>query len=183
MKRAIYQLIVITLFSIFTCCQTTSKLIYGTNKSITYASKNNYLNENFQNKTIDTTKVVFLQNEAYNQLAYEIVSKKLSVYYGISGEYFISSDQMNMQSCSGQFETLYTKAESDDSELQKTEIIDNPILKNLALNPNKKTAIFIYSYKFGRLNNTKVFDIIKKLENDDNFDYRLLSLDNFDIKS
>ena len=184
MKRKIYLLpLLIVLLLVFNSCQTTANLIYGTNKSITYSSKSDYLNSNFKNKNIDKAKVCFLENEDFNQLANEIMSKNLSTYYGISGKYFISSDQMNIKSCSGQFETLYAKAEVNDGDLQKTEIAANAILKSLKLNPNKKTAIFIYSYKFGRINYSKLFDVIKRLEKDDKFDYRLISFDNSDIKS
>ena len=184
MKREIYKLFIILFFSsILISCQTTANLVYGTNKSKIYNSRTEYLNENFKKKNIEITKVHFLEKDLFNELANEIISKKLSVYYGISSKYFVSGDQLNIKSCSGQFETLYSKVESEDSDLQKSEVKDNIILQNLNLNPNMKTAIFIYSYKMGRLSNSKIYEVIKELEKNKDFDYRLISLDNVDIKS
>ena len=169
--------------SIVISCQTTANLVYGTNKSKIYNSRTEYLTENFKKKNIEITKVHFLEKVLFNELANEIISKKLSVYYGISSKYFVSGDQLNIKSCSGQFETLYNKVENEDSDLQKSEVKDNIILQKLNLNPNMKTAIFIYSYKMGRLSNSKIYKVIKELEKNKDFDYRLISLDNVDIKS
>ena len=175
-------LVVLTLLAVCNSCQTLTNVFYGSNKNITYTSRRDYLEQNFQNKPIDTTKVCFLQKAVFNQLLIEMVSKDLSMYYGVSGKYFYSSDQQNIKSCSGQFETLYAKAGKNDAELNKTDVSTNSILQSLNLNPEKKTALFIFSYKFGRLSNSKIFDVIKSLEEDNQFDYRLISIDNSEIK-
>lgn len=183
MKKQAYKLLIIlTLLAVCNSCQTLMNVFYGSNKKITYTSKRVYLEQNFQNKPIDTAKICFLQKEVFRQLLNEMVSKDLSMYYGVSGKYFYSSDQQNIKSCSGQFETLYAKVGTNDAELNKTDAGANSILQSLNLNPEKKTALFIFSYKFGRLSNSKIFDVIKSLEEDNQFDYRLISIDNSDIK-
>jgi len=163
-------------------CQATADLIYGTNKSRKYSSKSEYLSSNFKNQDIQTAKVYFLPKSLYNQLATEINSKDLSMYYGIAEKYFASCDQMEMKSCSGQFETFYSKFKLAENGLTKTDIGSNSILKSLNLNADKKTAIFIYSYKFGRLNKQS-FEFIEQHKNDRDFDYRFISIDNLDIAS
>ena len=184
MKKRFFQVnLIIILFSIITSCQTTGNLVYGTNKSKTFASTKEYISQNFDNKKIESEKVYFLNNEKFTQLANEIINNKLSMYYGISDKYFVSGNQMIIKSCSGQFQTLYKKVGSDDSDLQKLPLNQNQILSSLNIDANRKTVIFLYSYKMGSLANSNIFEIIEHLKKEENFDYRLISLDNFDIKS
>ena len=184
MKQRFYIVnLFIIIFSIIVSCQTTGNLVYGTNKSKTYNSVEEYISQNFDNKKIDSKKVYFLKEEKFAQMAKEIMNDKLSMYYGISDKYFVSGNQMTIKSCSGQFQNLYKKVGNDDSDLQKLPLNQNQILSSLNIDMNRKTAIFIYSYKMGSIANSNVFEIIEHLKNEENFDYRIISLDNFDIKS
>ena len=164
-------------------CQTTGNLVYGTNKSKIYSSKKEYISQNFSDRKINTNNVYILNEELFEQLSKEIINTKLSMYYGVADKYFVSGNQMTVKSCSGQFQTLYKKVGKDDSDLQKKSLDQNPILSSLNIDSNKKTAIFIYSYKMGTFANSKIFDIIDQLKNEEDFEYRVISIDNSDIKS
>lgn len=180
-SKLLYAILLLSILLIGISCQTTSNVIYGTNKVKSFTSKEDYY-KIFSGKSIDKEKVVFLNSELFYQFSQEIISKKLSIYYGIAGNNFYSGDQLNVKSCSGQFQTLYAKADENDSDLKKENLLSNPIIESLKLQPGKKTAIFIYSYKLGRFGNSRIFDIINDLNQKSNFDYRIISLDNNDVK-
>lgn len=182
MKNKLFStILLLSILLIGISCQTTSNVIFGTNKVKSFTSREDYF-KNFTGKSIDKEKVVFLNSELFDQLSQEIMSKKLSFYYGIAGKNFYSGDQLSVKSCSGQFQTLYSKADENDSDLKKENLKSNTIIESLKLQSGKKTAIFIYSYKLGRLSNSRIFDIINELNQKSNFDYRIISLDNNDVK-
>jgi len=83
-----------------------------------------------------------------------------------------------MKSCQGQITTLYHKISQEGTNFKKYDISK---IKSLKFNPDKKTVIMLYSYRLGKLANTKIKPVIKELENDPDFDYYIISLDNLDI--
>ena len=184
MKKNIKYLLLLIL-SIYTfSCQTTADLLLGSNKIKTFISDDDYFEENFANTSIERSKLIIPTNDQYVQLSNEIQSDSLNIYYGIVNDYFYSGNQLNMKSCSGQFQSLYYKVGKDENGLDKQTLESKSFLKNFDLDKNKKTAIFIYSYKLGSMSNSKIFDVINELkQKDSSFDYRIISLDKNDIKN
>jgi len=183
MKEKIkYSLLFILAIQTFSC-QTTADFILGSNKTKTFISDDDYFEQNFAQKSIEKSKLIIPTNDQFDQLSYQMQSNSLSVYYGIANDYFYSGNQLNMKSCSGQFQTLYYKVGKDENGLDKQTVESNSFLKDFDLDKNKKTAIFIYSYKLGSMGNSKIFEVISELrQQDPNFDYRIISLDKHDIK-
>lgn len=55
------------------------------------------------------------------------------------------------------------------------------MLPMLNLDSSKNTLLFLYSYKLGGLSKSKINRVIKDLEKEKDFDYRIVSLDNYDM--
>ncbi|NUY82463.1 hypothetical protein HUK80_16275 [Flavobacterium sp. MAH-1] len=176
-------LLALSLIFLLEACQPTMNIINGSNKTLIFKDKQEYFEKNFSNSGIDSSKVVFLGEVKYNELAFEIQRNKLSTYYGIfeNGANFISSAQMHIPSCQGQIVTLFNKIGNDDVDVEKIATVNEKIHTELKLDADKKTIVFIYSYKLGRLQDSKIESVIANLKQNKTFDYRLISLDNYDI--
>lgn len=146
-----------------------------------FTSQDNYFQKLFVDKKYSRDKVIFLSNAELSLLGHDIFEKKLSTYYGIATlRSFISADQLTVKSCQGQITNLYHSFEKDKSIIVN-DASSVEVLKNLKLNPAKKTIIFLYSYKLGRLSKVKIDSVIAELQYEEDFDYRIVSLDNNDI--
>lgn len=179
MKKIMFSFIVI--FNM-TSCSSALSIVENTNSNKKFEDKRVYLE--FVNKKTGSQydKVVILDSDQYIYITNEIISKKLSTYYGIANaNYFLSAEQLENKSCTGQIETLYKMFENNSDKIVKTETSGISFLEKLNLDASKNTLLFIYSYKLGGLSKTKIARVIKDLNINKNFDYRILSLDKYDI--
>ena len=69
----------------------------------------------------------------------------------------------------------------NSKDIRNEDVTEIKILSKLNLDNTKNTIIFLYSYKLGGLYKTKISSVIKELEGKNNFDYRIISIDNYDI--
>lgn len=168
--------------SLSVCCTSSYATLMNVNSNKTFDSRDEYINANFEWTKISKDKIVFLADPDLNLLSQEIVSDKLSTYYGIAGDKFVSADQLNIKSCQGQIIGLYKTLSIDKNEVKYVQLEQIPILAKLNLDKRKETLIFLYSYKLGTLSKSKIEAVIEDLQSDSKFDYRIVSLDNFAIK-
>lgn len=123
-----------------------------------------------------------MSNSELGLILEDVMDKKLSTYYGIvNGKRFVSADQLTVKSCEGQIARLYRQFKEKDERIVMNDTSDVEVLKSLKLDSNKNIIIFLYSYKLGRLSKSKIDSVIEQLQKEDDFDYRIVSLDNQDI--
>ncbi|ESU20887.1 hypothetical protein FCR2A7T_12060 [Flavobacterium cauense R2A-7] len=162
-------------------CKTISSLFYSANTQDKFPSKEIYIEKLFSKK-YPKEKVVFLSDIELSSVGDDILDKRLSTYYGIvNGDSFVSADQLTVKSCQGQIARLYRQFKEKDERIVMNDTSDVEVLKSLKLDSNKHTIIFLYSYKLGRLSKSKIDSVIEQLQKEDDFDYRIISLDNQDI--
>lgn len=164
-------------------CSSVQSLYNNANSKKKYNSREIYLQELLSFSKYARNKVFFLSDSELKLLMNDVVSKKLSTYYGIiKGNCFVSADQLSVKSCQGQISTLYYQFKRKDEAFISSKASTIGFLKNLNLEPGRQTIVFLYSYKLGRLSKSKIESVINELQSDNNFDYRIISLDNGDIK-
>lgn len=178
LKSLSFLIIVFSLNS----CNSLMSVAENVNKKDTFETKESYLETINKKAHFPTDKLIILNDNEFNSLMTEIISKRLSTYYGIANKnYFVSAEQLSIKSCSGQIKFLYQMFIDDSEEIKKSKNSEIALLTNLNLDNSKNTVIFLYSYKLGGLANNKISTVITELEKENNFDYRIISLDNYDI--
>ncbi|HSD13060.1 MAG TPA: hypothetical protein VLB74_00275 [Flavobacterium sp.] len=153
-----------------------------TNSKKKFNSREIYLQELSDSGKYSNDKIFLLSDSELSLLVNDIVGKHLSTYYGIAdGNSFVSADQLTVKSCQGQIAILYHHFKKKDNTIVIDDASTVGVLKSLKLDSSKQTVIFLYSYKLGRLSKSKIDSVISELQKDDSFDYRIVSLDNYDI--
>ncbi|MCF6132346.1 hypothetical protein [Flavobacterium wongokense] len=172
------------IFLFFISCSTIVSVTENVNSKYKFDSKEVYLERISKHKHFSKDKLVILNDNDLNLLLYEIVNNHLSTYYGIANtNYFVSADQLKIKSCSGQIITLYKMFVTQSNDLNKSEVSESGILEKFNIDHSKNTLIFLYSYKLGNLAKSKISAVITKLQNENDFDYRIICLDNNDINN
>lgn len=170
-----YFLFIILL--VFCSCNNLQKAYYGVNKEIIFSGRNDYMQYVRQQTGADTSKVLLLAQPELDILRDEIISKQLSMFYGICfSDKFISATELKVKSCQGEIMLLYKKIPNDLGDIN-TAGLDNYLASKLSINKSKKTVILLYSYKLGSFFKTKTFNIINNPEKDPDLDYFILSID------
>lgn len=178
----LYRLSFLFFLSLMISCKSIVSLHENTNRKSKFENTNSYLENSSQKNHFSKEKIIVLNDSIFNILINEIISKKLSTYYGITDkDHFVSADQLNIKSCSGQIVMLYKLFDDNAKEIKKQEIAKINLLANFNLNSSKTTLLFLYSYKLGGLSKNKINSVIEQLEKQNDFDYRIISLDNYDI--
>lgn len=163
-------------------CKSITSAILNTNSNRKFPSQEMYFEKLFASKKYTQEKIIFLSNSELSLIIDDIMDKRLSTYYGIvNGSSFVSADQLTVKSCQGQIATLYNQFKQRDNGIVINDASTVDVLKSLKLDSNKHTIIFLYSYKLGRLSKSKIDSVIEQLQKEDDFDYRIVSLDNQDI--
>jgi hypothetical protein len=176
-----FQLSLLVLF-VFTSCKSIISISENVNTKKQFESTENYLTFINDKTGISLEKIIVLDNGNFKNLLDQVINDKLTTYYGIAYEnYFVKADQLKIKSCSGQIKTLYNMCVNNSSELVKSNQTDLPVIKCLQFDKSKCTLIFLYSYKLGGLSKSKINSVIKELKDNPYFDYKILSLDNYDI--
>jgi len=159
-------------------CNTVMDTYNNVNQKKVFVNIESYRDETAK-KGFQKDKLIILSDAEFQDLAQDIVKDHLSIFYGIVYKsQLISANELNIKSCSGQVTSLYHKISQEGANFQEYDISK---IRSLQFDPNKKTVIMLYSYKLGKYANTKIKPVIDELENDLDFDYYIVSLDNFDI--
>jgi len=149
------------------------------NQQKVFANTEVYKDQTVKKRGFERGKLIILSDTELYALMQEIVNNHQSIFYGIVYKsQLISANELENKSCQGQITTLYHNVSQDSVQFQK---YDTSKLQSLRFDPDKKTVIMLYSYKLGKYANTKIKPVINELENDPDFDYYIISLDNFDI--
>ena len=172
-----YRIIVLIIF--LCSCNSIQKSYYGTNQEMNFSNSNEYLNYLYNETGADTSKVIILQQLEVERFMDEVITKQLSMFYGIAfSDRFISASQLEVKSCEGAIKLLYNKIPNDLSDVHLENLDEYKLLNDLNLDKSKKTVIMIYSYKQGRFFKTKTSEIISDSKKDTVLDYRIISIDN-----
>ena len=178
----IKRLLFVVTIILFQGCKPILSTIKNTNTHKYFKNYTEYLKFVAEKTKIPENKFVILNNNLFNPLIVDITSKKLGTYYGIvNGAYFVSAEQLEIKSCSGQINELYKLFTESSDKITRTKTANLSIWQSLNSDDSKNTLIFLYSYKLGGLSKDKINSVIEKLKNYENFDYRILTLDNYDI--
>ncbi|MFP9112988.1 hypothetical protein ACLI1A_03550 [Flavobacterium sp. RHBU_3] len=151
---------------------------FGANRKMSFSSKDDYLNFAEKSSGIPKEKFYLLGKDDVDMFRTDVIADKLSLYFGIVFEdNFVSGNQIEIKSCTGQIVNLYRKIPSqlDDVTVSKSDTVG--VLSRLNVSKDKKTLVFIYSYKWGGFFKTKVSQVIKELSKDPDFDYVVVSMD------
>lgn len=153
-------------------------LYYGTNKKRTFKSREEYLSFAESNSGLSRDKFVFLSRKNLDILLLDVVQQKLVYFYGVNfSNNFAGGNQLEDTSCSGQIVSLYRRIPGKLEDVQVISSDTVPILKELNINNNKKTMVFLYSSNSGRYFKVMVRSILKELQSDPQFDYVVVAID------
>lgn len=101
-------------------CKSVVAVANKVNHKARFDTKEVYLQTVTKRNQYQKDKVIILDDSLFNSLINDVISKRLSTYYGIVNKnHFVSADQLNIKSCSGQIEVLYRLCKEDSEELKK----------------------------------------------------------------
>lgn len=168
-------------------CKPIYKSVNGINKQINFVSLNDYKNYLNEHTNLDTKKIYFVDNKNYSDLIFDVYKKRIIYYYGIFENNELIADGSNLKdknSCYGSIlKAIDTNSNNTEfiGESNITKFSYFNINKNLVtINLTKKTVVFVYSYKLGKLSKT-LEHLINESQENDTLNYIILSLDNADI--
>ena len=174
-------LLLITILA-FTSCDTMLSAYYNVNQQETFTSAKAYIDAASKETGLDAGKIVILEQDAFDSMRSDIVKDGLSTFYGIAYKSdIISGNELNIKSCQGQIINLYRAIPDKSAAFSKLDLSSFNYLEGLQFDPEKKTIIILYSYKLGGLTKAKILPVISELQDDPDFDYYVISLDNPDI--
>ena len=171
-------------------CRPMYKSINGVNKKLNFNSKEDYKNFLQKKTKFDLDKFYFVNNDEFNLLLSNIVENKITYYYGVieHGNLIASGSTLEEKnSCFGSIVKAINDSQINSKNIgNKKCFILNLYFKSfnneyLKLNNNKKTIVFIYSYKLGKIANN-ISDMLKHPSIENN-DYIIISIDNLSIKN
>ncbi|MGQ2983580.1 hypothetical protein [Flavobacterium sp.] len=176
--RSIILLSVIFLSS----CSSLQSVYYNANTQRQFATSQSYIETIAKETGLESNRIIILKEEAFNNIAADIVKDGLSTYYGIVyNSEIISANELNIKSCQGQIVQLYHAIPDASGRFSKSGITSFRYFDTLHFNPEKKTLILLYSYKLGGVAKAKILPVIDELKKDLDFEYYVISLDNSDI--
>ncbi len=168
-------------------CKPIYESVNGINKQIKFESLNDYKDYINKHTKLNTEKLYFIGVENYNDFIFDVSKKRIVYYYGIFEDNKLIADGSDLQdkkSCYGSIlKSIDTNAinsefigESNIPKFSYFNINKNPVTIDLT----RKTVVFVYSYKLGKLSKN-LEHLINGSQENDTLNYIILSLDNADI--
>jgi len=166
----------------FSSCSNFISRIEGANQNKKFKNVEIYFDYVINSLHIPKEKLIILNDFSFQEFQKEIIENKLAMYYAIfDKESYVSCNKLEDKSCSGQVINLYHQFNKKIIDTMKIDNDKLTLISKFNLDSSKKTLIFIYSYKLGKLVNSKIVSVINELIHEKDFDYRIISIDNYDI--
>ena len=132
----------------------------------------------------EASKIIIVDADKVNQLMEYVTEHEMYTFYGIVSNYKVATAaQLSIKSCWGQFLDLCKRIDDEKSGITLQHVEDIPYLRDINFSPEKKTVVFIYSFKLGK-RHVKHFikPIMDEIAKDPTLDYIVLSFDIGNIK-
>lgn len=172
---------------VFFSCKPVYKVVNGVNKEITYQSKQDYCDIIEKKYQIDTSQMIFIDENDKSDFMFLLREENISFFYGIVLGLKNKIDDnylTDVNNCVTRVSSLIeSNLNQNEYKTKPTRILNFNYfdIKNSKVDiKNEKLILFIFSTKIGRENINKIKDFINKFNTKNeyqDYQYRLICVD------